>query len=196
MPARIRLQRHGRKAHAFYHIVVADARARRDGKFIEKLGIYNPNTSPSTIELNVDKALEWLHNGAEPTDTAKRLLSSKGVLMKKHLLDGVAKGAFNAEEAEKRFAKWLEDKNKAIEEKAAGAAKKKEEAKQAKIAAEKAAAAEKLAAELKAQKEAEEAAAKEAEEAAANAEPAAEESQEAASEETATEEASEETAAE
>jgi small subunit ribosomal protein S16 len=91
MPVKIRLARHGRKHRAYYHIVAADSRAPRDGKFIERLGNYNPNTNPATIELNFDKALQWLQNGAQPTDTVRAILSYKGVLMKKHLLDGVKK---------------------------------------------------------------------------------------------------------
>lgn len=106
MATRIRLQRHGRKGKPFFHIVVADSRAKRDGRFIEKLGTYNPITNPATIELNVDAAVKWLMTGAQPTDTARALLSYKGAYMKKHLLGGVAKGAFNEEEAEKRFAAW------------------------------------------------------------------------------------------
>jgi small subunit ribosomal protein S16 len=88
MPTKIRLARHGRKARPIYHIVVADSRAPRDGKYIEKLGLYNPNTHPATIDLEFDKALDWLQKGAQPTDTARSLLSVKGVMMKKHLLDG------------------------------------------------------------------------------------------------------------
>jgi small subunit ribosomal protein S16 len=110
MPAKIRLARHGRKARPIYHIVVADSRAPRDGKFIQKLGLYNPNTNPATIDLDFDKALDWLQKGAQPTDTCRSLLSKKGVLMKKHLLDGARKGAFSEEEAEKRFDAWLKDK--------------------------------------------------------------------------------------
>jgi small subunit ribosomal protein S16 len=110
MPAKIRLARHGRKARPIYHIVVADSRAPRDGKFIQKLGLYNPNTNPATIDLDFDKALDWLQKGAQPTDTCRSLLSKKGVLMKKHLLDGVRKGAFSEDEAEKRFEAWLKDK--------------------------------------------------------------------------------------
>lgn len=110
MPVKIRLQRHGKKGYAFYHIVVADSRSPRDGKFIEKLGTYNPNTNPATIDLNFDGALSWLNKGAQPTDTAKAILSYKGVLYKKHLLGGVAKGAFNEAEAETRFEKWLSEK--------------------------------------------------------------------------------------
>ncbi|MBA4304039.1 MAG: 30S ribosomal protein S16 [Sphingobacteriaceae bacterium] len=110
MSVKIRLQRHGRKAKPIYHIVVADARAPRDGRFIERLGQYNPNTNPATIDINVDKAVEWLHNGAQPTDTCRAILSYKGVLMKKHLWEGVQKGAFSAEEAETRFAAWVDAK--------------------------------------------------------------------------------------
>ncbi|QQS52406.1 MAG: 30S ribosomal protein S16 [Bacteroidota bacterium] len=110
MPAKIRLARHGRKARPIYHIVVADSRAPRDGKFIERLGTYNPNTHPATIDLEFDKALDWLQKGAQPTDTVKSLLSRKGVMMKKHLLDGARKGAFSVEEAETRFETWMKDK--------------------------------------------------------------------------------------
>ena len=95
MAVKIRLARHGKKGYAFYHIVVADSRAPRDGKFIEKLGTYNPNTNPATIDLNFEQALGWLMKGAQPTDTARAILSYKGVLYKKHLLGGVAKGAFS-----------------------------------------------------------------------------------------------------
>ena len=101
MATRIRLARHGRKKYAFYHIVVADTKAPRDGRFIEKLGTYNPNTNPATIDLNFDSAVDWLLKGAQPSDTARAILSYKGVLMKKHLAAGVAKGAFNEEELKK-----------------------------------------------------------------------------------------------
>ena len=117
MATRIRLARHGRKKQAFYHIVVADSRSPRDGRFIEKLGVYNPNTNPATININFDSAVEWLLKGAQPSDTARAILSYKGVMMKKHLMTGVAKGAFNEEEAEKRFLSWLENKQKQIENK-------------------------------------------------------------------------------
>ncbi|OIP84205.1 MAG: 30S ribosomal protein S16 [Porphyromonadaceae bacterium CG2_30_38_12] len=106
MPAKIRLQRHGRKGYAYYHIVIADSRAPRDGKFIERIGSYNPNTNPATIELKFDRALYWMQVGAQPTDTTKNILSAEGVLMKKHLLEGVKKGAFDAAEAEVRFEAW------------------------------------------------------------------------------------------
>lgn len=122
MPVKIRLARHGRKRNAFYHIVVADVRAPRDGKYIERIGSYNPNTNPATIELNFDKALEWLGKGAQPTDTARALLSYKGVMMKKHLLEGVKKGAFDEAEAEKRFQAWAEGKTAKIQAKIDGLA--------------------------------------------------------------------------
>ena len=110
MATKIRLQRHGRKKRAFFHIVVADSRSPRDGKFIEKLGSYNPITNPATIVLNVDRAAQWLIDGAQPTDTAAAILSYKGASMKKHLQVGVNKGAITQEEADKRFATWLEEK--------------------------------------------------------------------------------------
>ena len=117
MATKIRLQRHGRKKRAFFHIVVADSRAPRDGRFIEKLGSYNPITNPATIELNVDRAAQWLLDGAQPTDTAAAILSYKGASYKKHLQVGVNKGAITQEEADKRFATWLEEKAGRIEAK-------------------------------------------------------------------------------
>lgn len=117
MPVRIRLARHGRKRNAYYHIIAADSRAPRDGKFIERLGSYNPNTNPATIELNFDRALQWLQNGAQPSDTAKSILSYQGVLMKKHLLEGVKKGAFDEAAAEKKFEAWMADKQSKIQAK-------------------------------------------------------------------------------
>ena len=110
MPVKIRLSKKGRKKLPYYHIVVADSRAPRDGKFVERIGLYNPQTNPATIELNFDSALDWLHKGAQPTDTCRAILSEKGVMMKKHLLEGAKKGAFSPEEAEARFQKWLNDK--------------------------------------------------------------------------------------
>jgi len=136
MATRIRLQRHGRKNYAFYHIVVADSRAPRDGKFIEKLGYYNPNTDPATIELNFDRALYWLNVGAQPTDTCRRILSYKGVLLKKHLLEGVKKGALTEEEAEKKFQAWLSEKLAKIEAKKQRIAQEKEAKKAAQLKAE------------------------------------------------------------
>jgi small subunit ribosomal protein S16 len=110
MAVKIRLQRHGKKDTAFFHLVVADGRAPRDGAFIEKLGIYNPNTNPATIELNFDSTLKWLMNGAQPSDTCRAILSYKGILMKKHLLEGVKKGALTEAQAEAKFTKWLGEK--------------------------------------------------------------------------------------
>ena len=111
MAVKIRLQRRGRKGYPFYHIVAADSRAPRDGKFIEKIGTYNPNVDPVAVEINMDRAVYWLTVGAQPTDTAKNLLSSKGVLLKKHLLGGVTKGAFSEEVAEQKFTKWMSEKD-------------------------------------------------------------------------------------
>ena len=113
MPVRIRLQRHGKKGKPFYWVVAADARSKRDGKYLEKLGTYNPNTHPATVDLDVDASVKWLQNGAEPTNTAKAILSNKGVLLKHHLVKGVAKGALTEEQVEERFAQWLADKEKA-----------------------------------------------------------------------------------
>ncbi len=110
MPVKIRLQRHGKKGKPFFWIVAADTRAKRDGKFLDKLGIYNPNTNPATIELDVDGAVKWLENGAQPTDTARAILSYKGALLKKHLAVGVKKGALTEEQAEEKFKAWLEEK--------------------------------------------------------------------------------------
>ncbi len=117
MPVKIRLARHGRKRYAYYHIVVADSRAPRDGRYIERIGSYNPNTNPATIDLDFDKALDWLQKGAQPTDTARAILSYKGVLYKKHLLGGVKKGAFDEEEAENRFNEWVTEKEAKIQAK-------------------------------------------------------------------------------
>jgi small subunit ribosomal protein S16 len=113
MPVRIRLQRHGKKGKPFYWVVAADSRSKRDGKFLEKLGIYNPNTNPATVEIDVDSAVKWLQNGAQPTDTARTLLSRKGALLKHHLVKGVAKGALTEEQVEERFAAWLAEKDAA-----------------------------------------------------------------------------------
>ena len=117
MPVKIRLTRHGRKKYAYYHIVVADSRAPRDGRFIERIGSYNPNTNPATITLNFEKALGWLQDGAQPTDTCRAILSYKGVMMKKHLLEGVKKGAFDEAEADLRFQKWLNEKESKVQAK-------------------------------------------------------------------------------
>jgi small subunit ribosomal protein S16 len=111
MATKIRLQRHGKKGKPFYYIVVADARAPRDGRFIERIGSYNPNTNPATIDINFDKTFEWVSNGAQPTDTCRAILSYKGVLYKKHLAGGVKKGALTQEQADAKFAAWLEQKD-------------------------------------------------------------------------------------
>lgn len=111
MAVKIRLQRHGKKDSAYYHVVVADGRAPRDGKFIEKLGIYNPNLNPAKIDIDFDSTLSWLMKGAQPTDTCRAILSYKGVLMKKHLLEGVKKGALTEEQVEQKFTKWQDEKS-------------------------------------------------------------------------------------
>lgn len=110
MPVKIRLQRHGKKGQPFYHIVIADSRAPRDGRFIEKIGTYNPIPNPAEINLNFDKALEWLNKGAQPTDTVRSILSKKGVMLKKHLLTGIKKGALTEEQAEVKFQAWIKEK--------------------------------------------------------------------------------------
>ncbi len=170
MPVKMRLTRHGRKRYAFYHIVVANSRAPRDGRYIERIGSYNPNTNPATIDLDFDKALTWLENGAQPTDTVRAILSYKGVLYKKHLLGGVKKGAFTEEEAERRFEAWMNEKSGKIEAKKtqlsteADSERKKQLEAEAKVNADRAAAlAAKNAAEAAAKAEAEAAAKAEAE---------------------------------
>ena len=178
MATKIRLQRNGRKGYAFYSIVIADARAPRDGRFTEKIGTYNPNTNPATVDLNFDRALYWVMTGAQPTDTVRNILSREGVYMKKHLLGGVAKGAFDEAQAEAKFNAWKENKQSGL----AALKAKEEEAKKAeakaRLEAEKKVneeiakkVAEKKAAEAAAKAEAEAAAKAEAE-AAANAEEA------------------------
>lgn len=137
MPVKIRLARRGRKHKAIYSIVAADGRAPRDGKFIEKLGLYNPNTNPATIELDFDRALHWLQNGAQPTDTARSILSREGVMMKKHLLEGVKKGAFDEAAAEEKFNTWLADKKSKIQAKVDKIKTEKETGAKAKLEAEK-----------------------------------------------------------
>ena len=137
MPVRIRLQRHGKKGKPFYWVVAADSRSKRDGKFLEKLGIYNPNTNPATVEINVDSAVKWLQNGAQPTDTARTLLSRKGALLKHHLVKGVAKGALTEEQVEERFAAWLAEKDAANTAEVSALNKEKEAAKAKALEAEK-----------------------------------------------------------
>ena len=139
MPVKLRLQRHGKKGKPFYWIVAADTRSKRDGRFLEKLGTYNPNSNPAQIELNVQSALQWLQNGAQPTDTARAILSHQGVLLKKHLAVGVSKGALTEEEAEEKFQAWTAEKQAKIDAKKSDIQKAKD-AQQAKaLAAEKAA---------------------------------------------------------
>ncbi len=196
MPTKIRLARHGRKRHAFYHIVVADSRAPRDGKHIERIGSYNPNTNPATIDLNFERALHWAQTGAQPTDTVRSILSKEGVLYLKHLLKGVKKGAIDQAEADQKFEAWKASKaqkneavqskvnadNMAAYEERMAAEKKVNEARAEAIAAEKAA----LRAEAEAAAKAE-ADAKAAEKAAKEAEKAEKEAAKAAKEEPAAE---------
>jgi len=199
MPVKIRLQRHGKKGKPFFWIVAADSRAKRDGRFLEKLGTYNPNTNPATIDLNVDHSVQWLQNGAQPTDTARAILSYKGVLLKKHLLEGVKKGALTQEQAEEKFSSWLSEKEQAVANKESKIAEDKAKAKaealkaeqavnEARIAAAEQAAAEEAAPEAAAEEAAPEAAAEEAAPEAA----AEEAAPEAAAEEAAPEAAKEE----
>ena len=138
MSVKIRLQRHGKKGKPFYWIVAADARAKRDGRFLEKLGTYNPNTNPATVNLDVDGAVKWLQNGAQPTDTAKTILSYKGAMLKNHLVGGVRKGALTEEQAEEKFQAWLEEKAGKVASKEDNVAKAKSEAKAKALEAEKA----------------------------------------------------------
>jgi len=138
MPVKIRLQRHGKKGKPFYWIVAADARSKRDGRYLEKLGTYNPNTNPATINLQLDNTVTWLEKGAQPTDTARTLLSYKGVMIKHHLNGGVRKGAFTQEEADKKFAAWLEEKEAKIQAKKDGLTKSDSEARAKRLANEKA----------------------------------------------------------
>ncbi|TDO19259.1 30S ribosomal protein S16 [Pedobacter duraquae] len=136
MATKIRLQRFGKKGKPFFHVVVADSRSPRDGKFIERLGSYNPNTNPATIEIDFEKTLDWVNKGAEPTDTCRAILSYKGVLYKKHLEGGVKKGALTAEQADAKFAEWLDAKGGKIEGKKDNLTKSKDEAKKVALAAE------------------------------------------------------------
>jgi len=201
MPVKIRLQRHGKKGKPFYWIVAADGRSKRDGRYLEKLGTYNPNVNPAEINLDIDGAVQWLHNGAQPTDTARAILSYKGVMLKKHLAVGVRKGAMTEEEAEAKFNAWVDDKAKRVNEKVDKLADAKAKAEAEALAAEKAvneariagaeeAAAEEAAAETAAEETTtEEAAVEDAPDAVADEAPAVEEATEEAP---ATEEAAEE----
>ena len=177
MATRIRLQRHGKKGKPFFHLVAADSRAKRDGKFIEKLGTYNPTANPAVIDIDFEKTLNWVQSGAEMSDTAKAILSYKGVLFKNHLIKGVAKGALTMEQVEEKFNTWLAAKEAKIEGKKDGLVKNAEQERIARLKAEEAANA-----------------AKAAELAAKNAPVVEEVAEEVASEEAATEESTEETA--
>ena len=139
MPVKLRLQRHGKKGKPFYWIVAADTRSKRDGRFLEKLGSYNPNVNPAQIEINVDSAVRWLENGAQPTDTTRAILSHEGVLLKKHLAGGVKKGAFTEEQAEEKVQAWKTEKLSKIDLKKSDIQKAKEAEAAKALAAEKAA---------------------------------------------------------
>ena len=195
MPVKIRLQRHGKKGKPFYWVVAADARAKRDGRYLEKIGTYNPNTNPATVNINVDAAVKWLENGAQPTDTARTLLSYRGAMLKHHLNGGVRKGAHTQEEADAKFDAWATEKEAKIQAKKDGLTKAEVEERAKALAAEKevnekriadakAVEEEAIAAEAAAKAEAEaEAAAEEAtEEAAPEEAPAAEDATEDAAE--------------
>jgi len=154
MSVKIRLQRHGKKGKPFYWVVAADARSKRDGKYLEKIGTYNPNTNPATIDINLDSAVQWLHNGAQPTDTARAILSYKGALLKHHLDGGVRKGALTQEQADAKLAAWLEAKAGKVDAKKDGLSKAQEAAKAKALKAEQAANAKRLAAAAQAEVEA------------------------------------------
>lgn len=192
MPVKIRLQRHGKKGKPFYWVVAADTRAKRDGKFLEKLGIYNPNTNPATIDLDVDSSVKWLQNGAQPTDTARAILSYKGVLLKHHLLGGVRKGALTEEQVEEKFNAWLEEKEQAIQAKKDGLSKAEAEARAKALEAEKEANEKRIAAAAPVEEEVAEEVAEETAETAVEEAPAEEIATETEAEAPAAEEASKE----
>lgn len=183
MSVKIRLQRHGKKGKPFYWVVAADARSKRDGKYLEKIGTYNPNTNPATIELNLDSAVQWLHNGAQPTDTARAILSYKGALLKHHLDGGIRKGALTQEQADAKLAAWLEAKAGKVDAKKDGLSKAQADAKAKALKAEKEVNAKRMAAAAEA-----EVAAQEAEQEAVTEENAEEVVAEVAAEEVAVEE--------
>ncbi|RAK24447.1 small subunit ribosomal protein S16 [Flavobacterium aquaticum] len=180
MSVKIRLQRHGKKGKPFYWVVAADARSKRDGKFLEKIGTYNPNTNPATIDLNIEKAAQWLHNGAQPTDTARAILSYTGALLKHHLDGGVRKGALTQEQADAKLATWLEEKAGKVDAKKSGLSKAEADAKAKALKAEQEANAKRIAAQAEAAKAAEatEEVAEEVVEAATEEAPAVEENNE------------------
>ena len=180
MSVKIRLQRHGKKGKPFFWIVAADSRAKRDGKFLEKIGTYNPNTNPATIDLNLDGAVQWLHNGAQPTDTARAILSYKGALLKHHLDGGVRKGALTQEQADAKLAAWLDEKAGKVDAKKDGLSKAQAEAKAKALKAEQEANEKRIAAQAEAAKaeEAAEETTEEVAEAATEEAPAVEENNE------------------
>ena len=145
MPVKIRLQRHGKKGKPFYWVVAADARSKRDGKYLEKIGTYNPNTNPATIDLNLESAVQWLHNGAQPTDTARAILSYKGALLKHHLDGGIRKGALTQEQADAKLTSWLDEKAGKVDAKKLGLTKEQADAKSKAFKAEQAVNAKRLA---------------------------------------------------
>ena len=180
MSVKIRLQRHGKKGKPFYWVVAADARSKRDGKFLEKIGTYNPNTNPATIDLDIEKAAQWLHNGAQPTDTARAILSYTGALLKHHLDGGVRKGALTQEQADAKLATWLDEKAGKVDAKKSGLSKAEADAKAKAFKAEQEANAKRIAAQAEAAKAAEatEEVAEEVVEAATEEAPAVEENNE------------------
>ena len=187
MSVKIRLQRHGKKGKPFYWVVAADARSKRDGRYLEKIGTYNPNTNPATIDLNIEKAAQWLHNGAQPTDTARAILSYTGALLKHHLDGGVRKGALTQEQADAKLAAWLEEKAAKVNAKKDGLSKAQADVKAKALKAEKEVNAKRIAAAAQAEADAiaaatpavEEEATEAQEEVAVEETPAAEESNEA-----------------
>jgi small subunit ribosomal protein S16 len=192
MSVKIRLQRHGKKQKPFYWVVAADARSKRDGKYLEKIGTYNPNTNPATIELNLDSAVKWLHNGAQPTDTAKAILSYKGALLKHHLDGGIRKGALTQEQADAKLADWLDAKSGKVDAKKEGLTQAQADAKTKALKAEKEVNAKRLAAAAQAEADAIAAATPDVEEEVAEVEEVAVEETLVAEVETATEEVTEE----
>ena len=184
MPVKIRLQRHGKKGKPFYWVVAADARAKRDGRYLEKLGTYNPNSNPAKVDLNIDHAVSWLEKGAQPTDTARTLLSYKGVMLKHHLNGGVRKGALTQEQADTKFAAWLEEKETKIQAKKDGLTQAESDARAKRLADEKAVSDKRLADAAAAEAELEAAEAAAAAEAEAEATEATEVVEEAHAEET------------
>jgi len=190
MPVRIRLQRHGKKGKPFYWIVAADSRAKRDGRYLEKLGTYNPNTHPVTVTLDVDKSVQWLQNGAQPSDTARNLLSDEGVMLKNHLVNGIRKGALTEEQVDERFEAWVKEKEGKKEALLNNLKQQQNKAKAAILAAEQEVSAKRKAAAEEAL--AEETAEETAVEAAAEEAPATEEATEETAEEAAVEAAAEE----